>query len=132
MTLAHRLRVAPFLLALLLIAGPLAAETCDHRPQGAWPSRLGIPGVVYEAWAFMSRIWSKAGGSSDPFGKEGSSTDPFGKGSSSCAPFGKEGSSSDPFGKSGSSTDPFGKPEPGAAQPVSVFPSTTGGTASQN
>lgn len=132
MTLARRLRVAPLLLALLLIAGPLAAATCEPRPQGAGPARFTIPGVVYEAWAFMSRILGKAGGSIDPFGKEGGSSDPFGKGGGPCSLFEKEGGSIDPFGKAGGSTDPFGKPAPDTAQPVSAPPSATGGTASEN
>ncbi len=76
MILPRRLRVAPLLLILLLIAGPLAAEA--HRPREAWQSRLSVSELVSEAWAFVSRIWEKSGGSNDPFGKAGSYIDPFG------------------------------------------------------
>lgn len=125
MILPHRLRVAPLLLTLLLVAGPLAAAA--HRPQEAWRSRLSAGGLLSEAWALVSRIWGKAGsstdpfgkedGSIDPFGKEGGSTDPFGKEGSGIDPFGKEGSSTDPFGKAGGSIDPFGNPTPNAQPP---------------
>jgi hypothetical protein len=102
-----RRRVASLLLALLLIAGPLAAAT--HRPHEVWQSRLSVTGLLSEAWDLMSRIFGRAGSSTFLFEKEGSSNDPFGKSGSSGDPFGKEGSSGDPFGKSGSSNDPFGK-----------------------
>jgi hypothetical protein len=85
-----RRRIAPLLLALLLIAGPLAAAT--HRPHEAWQSRLSVTGLLSEAWTFVSRILGRAG--SSPF------------------PMEKEGGSGDPFGKSGSSGDPFGNPKP--------------------
>jgi hypothetical protein len=97
MILPRRLRVAPLLLTLLLVAGPLAAETREHRPQEAWQSRLSVAGVLSDAWAFVNRIWGKAGGSTDPFGKAGSGTDPF--------------------GKAGSGVDPFGNPAPNTTQP---------------
>ncbi len=112
MILPRRLRVAPLLLMLLLIAGPLAAATYDHRSREAWQSRRSVTGALSEAWAFVSRIWGKAGGSTDPFGKAGSSTDPFGKEGGSTDPFGKEGSSTDPFGKAGSRADPLGNSKP--------------------
>jgi hypothetical protein len=106
MTVPRRVRVAPLLLTLLLVAGPLAAAA--HRPQEAWQSRVSFTGFLSEAWALMSQIWRREGGSIDPFGKEGSGIDPFGK----------EGSGVDPFGKAGGSTDPFGNPAPNA-QPSS-------------
>jgi hypothetical protein len=102
MTLSRRFRALSLLLTLLLVAGPLAAATPGHRSRGAGPSGLSITGALSEAWAFVSRIWMKAGGSSDPFGKSGSSSDPFGK----------AGGGVDPFGKSGNSIDPFGNPAP--------------------
>ncbi len=76
MILPRRLRVASLLLALLLIAGPLAAAA--HRPQETWPSRFSISELVSETWALVCRIWGKSGSSNDPFGKAGSQTDPFG------------------------------------------------------
>jgi hypothetical protein len=78
MTLPRRLHVLSLLLMFLLVAGPLAAATSGHRSRGAGPSGLSITGALSEAWAFVSRIWMKAGGSSDPFGKAGSGIDPFG------------------------------------------------------
>lgn len=79
MILPRRLRVAPLLLTLLLLAGPLSAATTDrHWPGEAWQSRLSVTGVLSEAWALVSRIWEKEGSGIDPFGKAGSSTDPFG------------------------------------------------------
>ncbi len=90
MTLPRHLRVPSLLLTLLLVAGPLAAATPSSR--GAGPSGLSVTGLLSEAWAFVSRIWEKAGSSTDPFGKEGSGIDPF--------------------GKAGGSTDPFGNPTP--------------------
>ncbi len=90
MTLPRHLRVPSLLLTLLLVAGPLAAATPSSR--GAGPSGLSVTGLLSEAWSLVSRIWTKAGGSTDPFGKSGSS--------------------SDPFGKAGSGTDPFGNPTP--------------------
>lgn len=92
MTRPRHLRVPSLLLTLLLVAGPLAAATSGSR--GAGPSELSVTGLLSEAWALVSRIWAKAGSSSDPFGKEGSGTDPF--------------------GKAGGSTDPFGNPTPSA------------------
>ena len=71
-----RRRVAPFLLALLLIAGPLAAAT--HRPHQTWQSRLNVTGLLSEAWDFVSRILGRTGRSPFPFEKEGGSNDPFG------------------------------------------------------
>jgi hypothetical protein len=73
MILPRRLRVAPLLLVLLLIAGPLAAAV--HRPQ-EWQPRLSFNGLVSEAWAFVMRIWGKAGGSSDPFGNPAPNSQP--------------------------------------------------------
>jgi hypothetical protein len=92
-----RRRVAPFLLALLLTAGPVAAATYEHRLQEVRPPRLSLTGLLSEAWVLVSRI----------LGKEGSSGDPFGN-----PKLEKEGGSNDPFGKSGSSGDPFGNPKP--------------------
>ncbi len=79
MTLSRRLRVLPILLVVLLAAGPLAAATSGHRSRGARPSGVSIAGALSEAWAFVSRIWTKEGGSTDPFGKAGNSIDPFGQ-----------------------------------------------------
>lgn len=76
MTVPCRVRVAPLLLTLLLVAGPLAAAV--HRPQEAWQSRLSVTGLLSEVWAFVSRIWVKEGSGIDPFGKAGSGVDPFG------------------------------------------------------
>src|SRR4051812_27042128 len=105
MTLPRRLRVPSLLLMILLVAGPLAAATTSgHRSRGAGSSGRSVTGALTEAWAFVSRLWTKAGSSSDPFGKAGSGIDPFGK----------EGGSTDPFGKAGSGTDPFGQPAPSA------------------
>ncbi len=95
MTLPRHFRVPALLLTLLLVAGPLAAAMSGSR--GAGPSGLDVTGLLSEAWAFVSRIWEKEGGSTDPFGKAGSGTDPF--------------------GKAGSSTDPFGNPTPSALAP---------------
>jgi hypothetical protein len=75
MILPRRLRVAPLLLALLLIAGPLAAAT--HRPH-EWQPRFSVTGLLSEAWDLMSRILGRAGSPTFPFEKEGSSGDPFG------------------------------------------------------
>src|SRR3982751_259523 len=122
MTLPRRLPVLSLLLMLLLVAGPLAAATSGHRSRGARPPGPSVTGALSEAWAFVSRIWTKAGGSSDPFGKEGSGIDPFGKEGSSSDPFGKAGSSSDPFGKAGGGIDPFGNPAPSALTPSSGSP----------
>ena len=107
MILPRRHRVAPLLLTLLLSAGPLAAATYEHRPQEAWQSRVSISGPLSEVWAFVSRLWRKEGGSTDPFGKEGGSIDPFGK----------AGGSTDPFGKAGGGIDPFGNPTSNTPQP---------------
>jgi len=119
MILPHRLRAAPLLLTLLLVAGPLAAAA--HRPQEVWQSRLGVTGLLSEARALVSRIWGKAGSSIDPFGKEGSGIDPFGK----------AGGSTDPFGKAGSSTDPFGNPTPNAQPPSNNSTSSEGESSGQ-
>jgi hypothetical protein len=109
MILPRRRRAAPLLLALLLTAGPLAAATYEHRPHEAQQSRLSITGFLTEAWALVSWMWLKEGGSIDPFGKEGSGVDPFGE----------AGGSIDPFGKAGSSIDPFGNPTPNPQPPSS-------------
>lgn len=74
MILPRRLRVAPLLLVLLLIAGPLAATVHQPREQ----SRLSVNGLVSEMWAFMTRIWQQTDRSTFPFAKEGGSSDPFG------------------------------------------------------
>ena|SRR3982751_3760497 len=78
MTLPRRLPVLSLLLMLLLVAGPLAAATSGHRSRGARPPGPSVTGALSEAWAFVSRLWMKEGGSSDPFGKAGSGIDPFG------------------------------------------------------
>lgn len=108
MTIPRRVRVAPLLLTLLLVAGPLAAAA--HRPQEAWQFRVSFTGFLSEAWALMSRIWRKEGGSIDPFGKAGGGIDPF--------------------GKAGSGVDPFGNPAPNA-QPPSNSTSSEGGASGQ-
>lgn len=79
MTLSRRLRVLPLLLVVLLAAGPLAAATSGHRSREARPSGLSVTGSLSEAWAFVSRLWTREGGSTDPFGKAGSGIDPFGQ-----------------------------------------------------
>src|SRR5436305_13416660 len=89
MTLPRRLRVPSLLLTLLLVAGPLAAATSGLRSRGARPSGPSVTGALSEVWAFVSRIWTKEGSSSDPFGKAGGSTDPFGKAGSGIDPVGK-------------------------------------------
>jgi len=76
MILPRRLRIAPFLLALLLTAGPVAAAA--HRPREVRQPRLSVTGLLSGAWAFVSRILWEEGSSLDPFGKSGSSIDPFG------------------------------------------------------
>jgi len=111
MTLPRRLRVLSLLLTLLLVAGPLAAATSGHRSRGARPSEINITGALSEAWAFVSRLWTKAGGSTDPFGKAGSS--------------------SDPFGKAGSGVDPFGNPTPSALAPSDGSPTESQPTPGQ-
>ena len=63
-----RRRVAPFLLALLLTAGPVAAATYEHRLQEVRPPRLSLTGLLSEAWVLVSRILVKEGSSGDPFG----------------------------------------------------------------
>jgi hypothetical protein len=131
MTLPRRLRTPSLLLMLLLVAGPLAAAASGHRSRGAGPSGISVTGALSEAWAFVSRIWAKAGGSSDPFGKAGNSIDPFGKEGSSSDPFGKAGSGSDPFGKAGGGIDPFGQPAP-STLPLSPASSTENRPASGN
>ena len=75
MILPRRLRIAPLLLALLLIAGPLAAAV--HRPQ-EWQPRLNVIHLLSETWALVSQIWEYAGGSTSAFEKAGSGIDPFG------------------------------------------------------
>jgi len=86
MSLPRRLRVLSLLLTLLLVAGPLAAATSGHRSRGARPSGLSVSGALSQAWAFVSRLWTKEGSSSDPFGKAGSSSDPFGNPAPSALP----------------------------------------------
>ena len=76
MILPRRLRVAPLLLILLLIAGPLAAAT--HRSREVWQSRLSVARLLSEAWDLVSRIFGLAGSSIFPLAKEGGSGDPFG------------------------------------------------------
>jgi hypothetical protein len=110
MTLPRRLRILS-LLMLLLVTGPLAAATSRRQSQGAGPSRLSITGALSEAWAFVSRIWTKEGGSTDPFGKEGSG--------------------SDPFGKAGGGVDPFGNPSPNALAPSYGSPTESQPTPGQ-
>ena len=68
MILSRRLRIAPLLFAFLLLALPLAAGAYEHRPREVGQLRSGIAGLLSEAWALVSRIWEKEGGSSDPFG----------------------------------------------------------------
>jgi hypothetical protein len=109
MTLSRRLRVLSLLLlTLLLVAGPLAAATPGHRSQG---TGLSVTGALNEMWAFVSRVWTKEGGSTDPFGKEGSGVDPF--------------------GKAGSSSDPFGNPAPSALASSSGSPRENQPTSGQ-
>jgi hypothetical protein len=76
MVLPRRLHVASLLLALLLLAGPLAAAA--HRPHEVWQSRLSVTGVLSEAWDFVSRLWERASSVTVPFEKAGGSSDPFG------------------------------------------------------
>ena len=121
MTLPRRLHVLSLLLTLLLVAGPLAAATSGHRSQGARPSGLSVTGALSQAWAFVSRIWTKEGSSSDPFGKAGGGV----------APFRKEGGGVDPFGKAGNSIDPFGQPAPNALVPSSGSPAESQPTSGQ-
>ena len=71
-----RRRVAPFLLALLLTAGPVAAAA--HQPREERQPRLSVTGLLSGVWAFVSRILGPAGSSTFPFEKEGGSNDPFG------------------------------------------------------
>ena len=71
-----RRRVASLLLALLLIAGPLAATA--HRPREVQQPRLSATGLLSEAWVLVSRILGRAGSLTVPFGKSGGSNDPFG------------------------------------------------------
>lgn len=92
MTLPRRLRVPSLLLMFLLVAGPLAAATPGHRSRGAGPSGLSVTGALSEAWAFVSRLWTKEGGSTDPFGKAGNSIDPFGQPTPSALPPSSSGS----------------------------------------
>lgn len=87
MPLPRRLHVLSLLLIiLLLVAGPLAAATSGNRCRGARPSGLSVTGALSEVWAFVSRIWVKEGGSTDPFGKAGNSIDPFGNPTPSALP----------------------------------------------
>jgi hypothetical protein len=94
--------IAPLLLTLLLAGGPLAAAPHEPSPREAWQSRLSVTRLLSEVWVFVSRIWEKEGGSTDPFGKAGGSTDPFGK----------AGGGIDPFGNPASNTAPS-QPVPG-------------------
>jgi hypothetical protein len=68
MTLPRRLYVLSLLLTLLLVAGPLAAATSRHRPQGARPSGPSVTGALSKVWTFVSRLWTKEGSGIDPFG----------------------------------------------------------------
>ena len=68
MSLPRLRRIAPLLLVFLLTAFPLAATTHDRQPREVRQSRLGIAGLLFEAWALVSRIWEKEGSSTDPFG----------------------------------------------------------------
>jgi hypothetical protein len=112
MTLPRRLRVPSLLLlTLLLVAGPIAAATPGHRSRGVGPSGLSVTGALSEAWAFVSRIWTKEGGSTDPFGKAGSGIDPF--------------------GKAGGGIDPFGQPTPNSLAPSSGSPAESQPTPGQ-
>jgi len=79
MILPRRLRVAPLLLTLLLIAGPLAAATGEPRPREGRQSRLGVTALLSEAWTLVSRIFEPVGHPTAIFEKSGSSIDPFGK-----------------------------------------------------
>lgn len=110
MTLPRRLRILSLLLLILLVAGPLAAATSGHR-RGARPSGLSVTGTLSQAWAFVSRIWTKEGGGVDPFRKEGNSIDPF--------------------GKAGNSIDPFGQPTPNALAPSPGGPAESQPTSGQ-
>lgn len=112
MILPRRLRVLSLLLLILLVvAGPLAAATSGHRSRGVSPSGLSVTGTLSEAWAFVSRLWTKEGSGIDPFGKSGSSVDPF--------------------GKAGNSIDPFGNPAPSALAPSQGSPAESQPTPGQ-
>jgi hypothetical protein len=76
MILPRRLCVVPLLLAVLLIAAPLAAAA--KRPEEARPTRLSVTMLLSEVWTLVTRIGSGARGPADSLRKSGSSVDPFG------------------------------------------------------
>lgn len=71
-----RRRVASLLLASFLAAGPATAVA--HQRQEVWQLQRNVAGFLSEAWAFVSRLWERAGSSTAPLEKEGGSIDPFG------------------------------------------------------